>query len=275
MFNDFTFNENEIGFSVAPLTLAQDDIVFNGYSLQSATFLTSEIDYDDQKNIELNTFKFPRIDGGGVLSKFYRGRTITIRGTLKVANTDTAADFNTLIDEVKKNLRATEGNLDIKVNGEVRRIKATVTNIDVDRKHYNITFAPIVVTFMAMEPFFYSIINEYGTFVNKNGNFTESMAHDGSADVIPNAYYIFGAGTSATAMTITDANGRILTITTAITNGTVIYIDGENRTVKKDGVEIDFTWSFPIFAPGVNTFTTAFTGTVLCDVTYIAKKNYL
>ena len=137
------------------------------------------------------------------------------------------------------------------------------------------TFAPIVVTFLAMEPFFYSTVNQYATFTNKTATFTEEMTHNGSAEVLPSMYLAFGVGTSATAITFTDPSGRLLTITTALTNGTVIFIDGDNKVVKKDGVEIDFTGSFPIFTPGSNNFTIGLTGTVLVDVTVIAKKNFL
>ncbi len=272
--NDFLINEYEVNHSDAPSYFGQDDIVFADYSLQNTGFITSSIDYEELKNIELNTFKYSRIDGGGVLSKYYRGRRITIKGTIKA---ETAEAFHTLIDEVKKNIRFTEGNLDIRPIGstEIRRIKATLTDLDLPRQHFNITFCEITLVFTTAEPFFYAITNQSSTFEAKTGNFTEDMTHDGSAEKSPRVYFVFGVGTTATAMTITDPEGRVLTVTTALTNGDLLLVDGDNKVVELNGTEIDFSGSFPIFSPGGNNFTVGFTGTVLADVTFILQKNYL
>lgn len=103
--------------------------------------------------MELNTYKYPRDNGGGVLSKFYRGKDITLTITIKAS---TASAFSTLMDDFKKNLRYTEGNLDMTVNGEIRRIRATCTSIDFNRKHYNVTYATTRVKFQSVEPFLYA-----------------------------------------------------------------------------------------------------------------------
>ena len=186
-------NLEEINFAeVASVPLSilslQSDIVFDGYSLQNANFITSRINYDDLTNIELNTFRYPRSDGGGVLSKYYRGRTIKLFGIIK---SDTVENFNILLDEIKKSLRKTEGILEISVNGDIRQIKATVTSLEYNRNHYNITFSPIEVEFTTAESFFYSsTLQSLGIF-GKTATYTEEMENAGGSDSNPTVYMVF------------------------------------------------------------------------------------
>lgn len=67
-----TINELPIGQSPLPLSVSQDSIAFDGYGLQNQIIRTTYIDTDDLGRIDLSTFDFPRDDGGGVLSKYYR-----------------------------------------------------------------------------------------------------------------------------------------------------------------------------------------------------------
>ena len=164
-----------IGGSPIPISSSSDAIAFDGYGLQNENIITSEINFDDTGTIELNSFKYPRDNGGGVLSKFYRGREITLTVTIKES---TGTAFNTLLDTFKKSIRKTEKYLDILVNDEFRRIKATCTNIDFGRKHYNVTFATAKVTFTAVEPFFYSKELQSYEILGKTGTYSEEFTNE-------------------------------------------------------------------------------------------------
>lgn len=105
MFNSLPFNAAAIGYSAPPTIASQDSIAFNGFGLQNESIISQLPDFDDLTNVELNTYKFPRDDGGGVLSKYYRGRDIKITSTLRANTQD---EFSALLDNFKKQLRKTE-----------------------------------------------------------------------------------------------------------------------------------------------------------------------
>jgi hypothetical protein len=55
-----------------------DDIIFNGFGLQNQNFVTNTINFRNMPKINLLTYDNPKNDGGGVLDRFYKQRTITL-----------------------------------------------------------------------------------------------------------------------------------------------------------------------------------------------------
>lgn len=271
MYNNNAYNTNPYNYSPLSLDTTQDSIVFDGYSLQSSSIITSRIDYDNEGGIELNSFNFPRADGGGVLSKFYRGRTIMVECTIKA---DTGTAFNDLLDTVKKKLRTTEGYLDITVNGEIRRIKANLTKFDAGRMHYNVSFTKANIEFTSVEPFFYAKNKQSYEFLGMTGTFSQEVTNAGSVESLPIFYFIAGAGSNITSLAIT-AFGKTITIPTTLIAGDVLIVDSENKTVTENGTPVNYTGFFPIFPPGSNPFTVTTVGTTALDLTLIQNKNYL
>lgn len=210
-------------------------------------------------------------DGGGVLSKFFRGRPIGIRVSISAA---TPEELNDAIDDLKKNLSGTEGNLDITVNGEIRRIRATLTGAKFDRKHYNLTFVSCDLTFTATEAFFRAVNDQSWLFESRGTDFWEEIGHGGSAYADPKFYFIVGAGSSATGITVT-CRSRSISVSGTFAAGDVVSIDCDEKTAKHNGTEIDYSGMFPKFQTGSNPFHTVVTGSGTVDLTVIAAKNYL
>lgn len=101
--NTYTLNSEALASSGKSIQTTYDNIVFDGFSLNNgSTIICNRINYDDQGDIALNSFDYPRNDGGGILSRFYRKRNITAQFTLKA---DNAEAFNTLIDNFKKGIK--------------------------------------------------------------------------------------------------------------------------------------------------------------------------
>lgn len=104
---------------------------------------------------------------------------------------DTAQELTEAIDDLKRNLRYTEGNLDLRVTGTIRRIKATLTSLVFDRQHYNVTFINLVAKFEAVEAFFNEIVKQSWTIPDGDNDFFAEFTHKGSADVDPIFYLIY------------------------------------------------------------------------------------
>ena len=271
LLNNYTLNEHELWYAVAPTILDQDDIVFDGYSLQNTEIITETLNYDDLGIVDFNTFNFPRNNWGGVISKYYRGRKVTFKSFVKES---TSTALNDKLDEIKNKLATTEWYLDIRVNSEIRRVKATCTNLDYKRQHYHVTFIPLDITFTILEPFFYAITSQSASYLSKTGTFSEEFTSLGTAATEPTIYFIFWVST-VTSMVITNPDTTTMTITTSLWVSDVLIIDSKNKVVTKNGTEIDYSGVFPLFQVWSNPFTVTITGSVNVDVTVITPKNYL
>ena len=161
MINYGPLADQTVGNSPMPSSVSQDPIAFEGFGLQNDRIRTTLSDHDDLGRVDIATFDFPRDDGGGMLSMYRRGRQIRLNVTIA---SDTPESLNAKIDEIKKQLGKTEGNLNITVNGEIRRIRATVTAVKFERKHYNLTFVTGEVSFATVEPFFRAVSDQSWLF---------------------------------------------------------------------------------------------------------------
>lgn len=155
MFNTYDFNTSPFNDLAFPFAVAavQDDIVFNGYSLQDAVAITSNQTWDNMPNRDFNTFPIPREDGEGIRGDFWRRKTIVVEGTLRKSS---QSEFNDEIDAFKKAMAKREGILDIKINGIIRRFIVTLTNTnDIFglRRNFNLTFIRYRLQFTCLTPF--------------------------------------------------------------------------------------------------------------------------
>src|SRR5688572_23459716 len=106
LFNTSTFNGSYSSIS----TLSTDRVVFEGFSIcDGVTMLMTEF-LDSGPSREIIGGVIPRGDGMFVTADYFRERVFEARGIVRV---DSAAELDTMLDTIKKNLRAREGNLDI------------------------------------------------------------------------------------------------------------------------------------------------------------------
>lgn len=187
----------------------------------------------------------------------YPSKAITVTGAI-VGSTE--ANLDSRIDSFKAYFLGKDKNLDIEYNGSTRRYVATVNTISVTRRQRAL-FATFQIEFICTLPF------------GKNTSATTALSASGrTASGYTDAYTFLGSAPfSLPLITITysaitggasyvsfgnNGNGQGITVTdqTWVTSD-VLEIDCENRTVKKNGVEIDFLGAFPEFPPGSQNFS--------------------
>ncbi len=241
----------------------QDTIVFDGFSLQNANIVSSLLLQDSTPSRDLPANKIPQNDGEFLVGDFWRRKIITVSGTLRGSS---ASDLNDRIDEMKKRLRVLTGNLDIKVNGVIRRYPATLNNglaMFSQRRHFHITFVPFSVQFLTVLPFAQSVNYVEDLFIDKTQlSSTENTSNDGTIHAEDVISLNFSAASGITAVDIENTtNGKSISISQSISAADLLVIDGENKTVKLNGTLIDYSGFFPRLEVGGNSFTITLTGT--------------
>lgn len=255
-----------------------DDLEFNGYSLQDSDHVSSVIEAFSTPSRELVTFKIPRGDGGGWNGDYFRERRVKVSGIIeKVSN----ALLETEIDTFKQKMCASQANLDLKVNGEVRRIVATLEDPESmfkRREGYHISFTPYDMTFLALEPMWHSVDYETETYEDiALLTYPDEVEVTGSYKAQPVIIVILQAATSITAIAFeNNTNGDAIEVTRAFAAGDVLVIDSEEKSVTVNGTEVDYDGIFPELDIGVNEFEITADGSAIeYTATVKYRKTYL
>lgn len=171
-----------------------------------------------------------------------------------------SSDLDSRIDTFKSYFNGKDKNLDIQYGASTRRYIATANKITVTRQQ-KAYFARFTVDFVCTQPFGRN--TSATTALNASGrtasSYTDNHTFLGSAPyqlpVITITYAAVSGGASFVSFG-NNANGQGITITDQTwVASDVLEIDCMNKTVKKNGVEIDFLGAFPEFAPGSQNFT--------------------
>lgn len=246
---------------------------FDWFSLHRAdgSIRVKACDYDDIWAMDFNTFKNPDNDWGGVLSKYYRTKTINI--SLSITK-ETEEELDELIDELKYRTSKTEWYLDIFVWAFRRRRTATLTSLKFNRKYYNVTrCGEVQLSFQCTNPHGRGKEIKSLTFQSLWSDYTEEILYNGSARSDFKMTFIVNTA-SATKLTV-KVNGYKQEITTNISNGDIITYDGEEKEIKVNGVNQRYSWPFEQLKRGMNNIRIQFEWTINYDLSVIYKEKYL
>lgn len=257
-------NSTSIGANPIPLTITAWDYTYDLYSLNDTINITTRrVNYDSIDGVDMTRYNHSYNDWGGVSSLYYRGRDITLTGSIKASSHD---ELKVYIDSLKNALSKKQKILKI----DNRTIRATMTKLTLDRDYYNINWCPIEIVFTTVDPYWSEWAENIG-YPSITWTINEGVSYIGTAPSTP-TWIIVGQSWSTSGVTITH-NGINLTINTTVGSGDVLAIDGQNLKIQKNGSDIDYSGAFPTFRDASNPFTIALGG-IVADVSLIYDNLY-
>ena len=166
----------------------------------------------------------------------------------------------------------------MKNEGSFKELVTTLQNAKFDNKHYSTTMKKFSLEFEGVKSFwrdksYSSVAYAAQTGLTLNGQ----MNNGGSVEAEPVIIMIFSAADAITAVEFQNTTtGETVSVAEAISDGDVLIFDSEAKTVKLNGVELEFSGRLPALQVGINSITIGLTGTsATYDVTAKQKNQYL
>ncbi len=277
-------NSQVVNFDNTLQSTNKDKIEFNGFSLSSLCWNNYWIilktgNLFDSSNIDLWKFVSSQIDGGGIYSKKYWNKTITL--SLFIQG-ESYSDLISRIDQLKKNTRGVEKDFDILVNWEYRTYKATVENINVPDISELDDFVDNVEMTLTVTNWNWTVKSPNSVFLpNLTWSFEVILNNEGTHESFPKIILIFK--NSWNAVTQTDVSIKeiwgispfIVTLPETITDGDVVIFDYVEKTVTINGVEKPFNNPMTPLDVGFNVVGVTFSWSVNLDAYVLYNKVYL
>lgn len=228
-------------------------ITFASNDLQTTSIVTESIDVADIPEKDLKIYAL----AGANASKIpndpnYPRRRIRLAGSL---NASSIAAMDALEDTFKGYFRERNQNLDKGHNGGTRRYVASVESLVIDRPG-GLAFANFTIGLVCTDPFGRdtSTTSALSAAGRTAATYSDNHTFLGNAPFqLAVATITVTALTGGTSKTITwgnGGNGQAISVTRTWTAADILEIDTINKTVKVNGVEVEFTGAFPEFPPG-------------------------
>lgn len=228
-------------------------ITLDDVNINTGNTTVRTVQHDSMPQIVINSLKPTREDGEKLINVKLGSKIITIEGTVKASDQDT---FEDTLDTLKKNFNVERKNLDIEYAGATRRYAVTLRSFTTARNFFNVSFINYSATFL--------VETGYGTDTDitqsATGNAlddtltTMAVNFEGTHTPYPTARFVLDdAGNLDTIQYKSVGTGQQIEVGTAWSDGDVILIDSESRTLSKNGSFIDFSGEFPRFVRGDDT----------------------
>lgn len=238
-------------------------ITLNNLAINSGNYRVHRIIHDGAPALDLNTLEVTREDGAKLISATYKPKTITIEGIIKGTS---QSDLETNIDIFKKYISGTDLTLDIEYAGGTRRYNVAVSSVTITRDFFHLTFAPYSLEMIVLDlPFGRdtSLTETFSAVALTNSIEYLTANFLGSAKPRPKFNLVIDtAGTLEEIQLKNNTTNKeiILTLTSGFSNGDQIEIDCDEKTVKRNTTDFEYTGVFPEADLGKNVYQLSFIG---------------
>lgn len=240
-----------------------DEIWYNYFGLLNENICTQFVKIS-APDLEHTQRGYPRANGLYTETAQWRNNHIKIAGTIQAAD---RVALETLMDTMKLALAKFGATMRISWAGVTRYYDncypVNISSIFDARDHYHIDWCPFEIEFVSEQPFARSdnrvITDAPYPITTTPTNFI--IANAGTAPTEPIIIMtVITAGTLSQINLLNVTNNDAITIADSFSDGDFIEINGEEKTVKINGVEVDYTGVIPSAVPGNNIFTATMTG---------------
>lgn len=273
MFNLQAYNTNAYNTSEYT-TLTQTSVIsYNGYQFGIGAFrLIALQNIDDTADIDFNTYSRANSDWQGIDSIWYRRKSIIVKGVL---HADSTTDLANEITSLKSAMSQRNKEFVYKRwNDEIVKTTASAVKVTIPREYFHITFVPVEIEIVTVDPFFYGVIPNELFFSAQTGNISASISNIWwDTYTRPTIVLSF---TSASWVSSIDVWiwGVTLSINATVATGQSITIDCKAKTVKRGADMIDYTGIFPSLERWEPSFTVTLNGTKNYNVSVIRYNTY-
>jgi phage-related protein len=227
------------------------NIAFDNVSLNNDPYQFTELDHEKSAPRETFMYDLARERGGVIVGDNYKPKEVVITGRI-IGDDKNALESN--IDSFKELMARFNKNLDLDYASGTRRYVATPTDVNIDRKYFNLSFVPFRVTFLVP-----SGVGEDITQTASIQNGITDSPYDGSINIGGSAYpmpkvEVIIASITAGIDISFQCNGDKITLTNSLVANDVIVFDVQNKKVTLNGAEKDYTGVFPKFNVGTNNY---------------------
>lgn len=230
------------------------DVIYNGQSLQTENITVNNIIHDSIPRKKQNMYQLTRSNRSAITNHQYHDKQITIEG--QIIGTS-IADLDARIDAFKTAMtpKLNVANLDIEYSSGIRRYFATIENTMISRGDalFSVNYSlALICTFPWGRDTTEQTLVNAGAITASPTN--QSVTVGGNApEQFLKITYLLNSFSGSAFNTITfknDATGQQMTITRTWTAADSLVINTENRSVKVNGIEVDYDGVFPVYESG-------------------------
>lgn len=247
-------------------------VTLNSLNLNTGWYSLEDIQFDSSPPLEFSDLSFASADGAKFISSKYTPKTLTLRGRITQS---TVALLEAEMDNFKKTLlKDSNINLNFSYANSFRQYVGNVQNLVLSRKHFNITYVPFEITFIAEDPpFAYDIsslsqlvpaLSEVFSADGIIGNtYSHTLTMSGTAPPLAKWTYLLDSVSGRIEQMVFKSitTGKQMELNAALSAGDEVIIDQENLDVLLNGFEQQYEGVFPTFNLGGNEFEWQIYGT--------------